>query len=111
MKIIYFFLTTLIFLTGCSKKDEYSEEIYLMVDYKYKETPSGIYPDKSLNVKLEGDDENWFTLYNNEILGFEYEEGYTYKLLVKKTILKNPPQDGSVDKYELIKVIDKIKHT
>lgn len=109
MKIIYFFFTAFFLFVGCSKNEEYAEDMYLIVDHKYKETPSNIYPNRSLNVKIEGDHEDWFVLYNNDILGFEYEEGYIYKILVKKTLIKNPPQDGSIHKYELLKIIYKNK--
>jgi len=96
---------------GCSKDNDFTEELHLIVDHQYKETPSNIYPNKSLNVMIEGDKSGWFTLYNNAIVGFTYEEGYMYKLLVKRTHIKNPPQDGSSHKYELIKLIDKNKLT
>ena len=41
------------------------------------------------------------------IEGFDYEWGYTYVLKVKRTILKNPPMDGSDRTYSLVKVISK----
>lgn len=40
---------------------------------------------------------------------FEYEKGYEYKLLVKKTILKDPPADASNLVYTLIEVLSKEK--
>lgn len=41
------------------------------------------------------------------VSGFEFEWGYEYVLKVRKTILQNPPEDGSNTNYELIKVISK----
>lgn len=52
--------------------------------------------------------ENWTSLYSS-IIGFEYEEGYLYKLNVKIEKIQNPPADASNLKYTLIKVEEKIK--
>lgn len=109
MRLITFLFLVTLFTFGCSKNNEFSEEITLLVDSSYMNTPSGIYPDKSLNVKVEGTNHQWFVLYNNDIKGFDYEEGYFYRILVRKTFIKSPPQDGSTNSYELIKTLDKSK--
>ena len=38
--------------------------------------------------------------------GFTYEKGHRYKLRAKKTILANPPADGSAWMYELVEVLE-----
>ncbi|MEZ5171950.1 MAG: DUF4377 domain-containing protein [Bacteroidia bacterium] len=47
----------------------------------------------------------------NSIEGFEFEWGNYYTLEVKKTILANPPMDGSSVKYNLNKVKSKTPAT
>jgi len=45
------------------------------------------------------------------IEGFKYEEGFRYKLLIKRSKLANVPADASSYKYELVRVISKKKIT
>ncbi|MDY3267405.1 MAG: DUF4377 domain-containing protein [Phocaeicola sp.] len=40
------------------------------------------------------------------IEGFTYERGHEYYLSVKRTILANPPMDGSDRTYSLIRILD-----
>lgn len=94
---------------GCSKDNEYSDEVLIFIDSKYVDTPSNIYPVKSLNIKIGDENQDWIPFYNDSIEGFFYEEGFFYKLLVKRTFIKDPPQDGSNVNYELIKIIEKLK--
>jgi len=95
---------------ACSKKDEaWTDEVYMLVASHYVDTPGGwIHPDKSLYVKIEGENEGWYPLYDS-IQGFEYEEGFTYRLLVKRNYIPNPPADGSSIEYELIRIVEKKK--
>lgn len=60
---------------------------------------------KCLQVKFNPKD-NWEYFYS-AINGFDYEEGYTYKIVVKRTRIENPPQDASTYQYDLIKIIEK----
>ncbi|MDO5615925.1 MAG: DUF4377 domain-containing protein [Cruoricaptor ignavus] len=53
-----------------------------------------------------GQTESWRV---SKIRGFEHEEGYEYRLSLKKTILAEPPADGSNTVYELLDVISKVK--
>lgn len=50
---------------------------------------------------------HWECIHFQKIDGFTYEKGYDYELLVEKTTLANPPQDGSNVRYSLIKIIEK----
>lgn len=60
---------------------------------------------KCLMVKFNPNDK-WEYFYDH-IKGLEYEEGYTYKIIVNRTKLENPPQDASVYRYDLVKVVSK----
>lgn len=61
-----------------------------------------------IQVKINDNDkwENWSPLSIN---GFTYEDGYEYKLKIKKTTLSNPPADDSSIVYNLIEVMSKEK--
>jgi len=65
----------------------------------------GVVPQTCMRVK-GSESADWELLYQG-LDGFEYEAGYSYKLLVKTTHIKNPPQDASSIRYELIKIIEK----
>jgi hypothetical protein len=52
------------------------------------------------------DTELWQYFYEN-IEGFNYEPGFTYKLLISKEPVKNPPMDAPRIKYTLIKELSK----
>ena len=54
--------------------------------------------------------EDWeYFYYEDSIIGFEYEPGYIYQIVVKKTKVPNPPQDASSIKYVLLRIISKEK--
>lgn len=45
--------------------------------------------------------------FHGEIEGFVFEPGFEYLIRVERTILKNPPADGSIFRYRLIDIIRK----
>ncbi|GAA0726575.1 hypothetical protein GCM10009430_33690 [Aquimarina litoralis] len=62
-----------------------------------------------INLIQEGDQigqEEFLSSYEG-IQGFQYELGFIHDLLVKKTQISDPPQDGSSIKIELIEVLSK----
>ena len=65
----------------------------------------GVGPRKCLRVKRspEGD----WQLFYESIAGFDYQEGYTYELLVHVRERPNPPADASSLVYELVEVRSK----
>lgn len=63
-------------------------------------------PIECLLVKTEGDSQEWQHLGFNQIEGFTYERGHEYYLSVRRTILANPPADGSDRTYSLISVLE-----
>lgn len=48
-------------------------------------------------------------VYSDTIAGFNYEEGYNYKILVEVTTAKDAYAGTCNDKYRLVKIISKIK--
>ena len=63
-------------------------------------------PIECMLVKEEGGDGLWHTLVFGAIEGFTYVKGHAYELKVRKTILANPPADGSNCRYKLIEILD-----
>jgi len=53
--------------------------------------------------------ENWENFYYyDSIEGFNYEAGFVYGLIVKKTNVENPLAGGSSIKYELVKIVSTV---
>lgn len=63
-------------------------------------------PIECMLIMENGVDQTWKKMWFSQIAGFTYEKGHRYKLRVRKTILANPPADGSAWKYELIEVLE-----
>ena len=62
-------------------------------------------PQKCMLVKEKPEDD--YTLFYDQIEGFEYEEGYEYKLIVKEEPVENPPAGGSSLRWSLVSVESK----
>jgi len=58
---------------------------------------------KCLKIK-DAVEDNWILL-NDQIEGFDYKEGYTYKIEVIGTKIKNPSVDEHAYKYKLVNLI------
>ncbi|MFZ8923042.1 MAG: DUF4377 domain-containing protein [Nitrosopumilaceae archaeon] len=65
----------------------------------------GVAKQQCMLVK-ENMDENWGFFYD-VIEGFEFEQGYVYKLKIKVTEIKNPPADASSLQYSLVEILEK----
>lgn len=98
-------------VTGCSSADTGVAESLMRVN-SYTVECMGEAEGTCLLVQ-EGDKigtEDWdMFYYEDSIIGFEYEPGYIYDLLVRKTPVANPPMDGSSIKIELVKVVSREK--
>lgn len=107
-------LVTIFGLTACMNEDEpkdITKEVTMYVSSK-----TGImynlfdsereFPIECMLVKEQREDE-YHPLAFSGIQGFEYEKGYEYDLRVNKTTLANPPADGNIYKYQLVRVIEK----
>ncbi|MCA9869300.1 MAG: META domain-containing protein [Anaerolineae bacterium] len=84
--------------------DTGSETITLYVGPN-REPCVGVAPQICYQVKDTPDGE--YTLFYDEIDGFEYEPGYDYELTVEKTTVPNPPADASAFQYTLVEVVNK----
>ena len=80
-----------------------SETKILYIDSKLVDC-IGVGPQKCMNVR-EDPNSSWQNFYD-QIKGFDYTEGKSYKLSVKITNVENPPADASSKKYELIEILD-----
>lgn len=74
---------------------------------------SGTVPNTADKVNVmvatkENSDQKYY-LHIGRIKGFEYTEGYEYKLKVLITTIKNPPMDGHLEAFELVEIISKTK--
>lgn len=69
---------------------------------------TGVSPMKCLEIQKNKNSNKWELFYDN-INGFDFEEGYLYKIVVKeiKKTTKNLPADASSIEYELVKIIEK----
>ena len=63
---------------------------------------------KVMECTIEGTEEILY-LSRNAIEGFEYVEGFRYKIRVRIVELDNPPADGYTERYELLEVVSKEK--
>ena len=60
---------------------------------------------KCLLVKENPDEE--FSLFYDQIEGFDYEEGYEYELRIREEKVQDPPADASAIKWTLVEVVSK----
>ena len=112
LRITSFLFITVFLLSACSDDEPQDsvKEIRMLVSaetgvmYAWgddkKENPI-----ECMLVKTEGDSEEWQPLGFNSIEGFTYIKGHEYYLSVKRTILANPPADGSDRTYSLIRIL------
>lgn len=63
----------------------------------------GVAPQECLQVR-ESEDEEW-SLFYGQIIGFEYEPGYEYELRVTETEVDNPAADASSLEVTLVEVV------
>jgi heat shock protein HslJ len=65
----------------------------------------GVAPQKCMLVKENPEDE--YTFFYDQIEGFDYEEGYEYKLIISEEQVENPPADASSIKWTLVSIESK----
>lgn len=109
---IGFLMLAIFFVAGCSNDENQDEvkEIRMSVSsetgimYDLFDTDKS-YPMECMLVMSEDNPGVWEPLGFNRIEGFTYERGHEYYLSVKRTILANPPMDGSNRRYSLIRIL------
>lgn len=103
------FILFMFLIIGCSSADVGVTEVMMRINSHTVECV-GEAEGNCLLVQ-EGDQigtENWELFYfEDSIIGFDYEPGFIYTILVKKTPVKNPPMDGSSIEYSLVKILNK----
>lgn len=101
-------------LIACLNEDEPKDITKEVTMYVSSETgimydlfdSEGEFPIECMLVKEQREDK-YRPLAFSGIQGFEYEKGYEYDLRVNKTTLENPPADGSIYKYQLVRIVEK----
>lgn len=88
---------------ACNSNTEVQSKMLIIADHL--ENCVGVGPQSCMLVKENPDDE--WTYFYDQIEGFEYEEGYTYELLVNEIPVPNPAADASSLRYELKNIISK----
>ena len=120
MKTIKLFFSTLLVviisaigMVSCNDDDELKDKV-VEVTMSVSENTDIMYslfddnkenPVECMLVMEDGVDQTWRKMSFSGIEWFAYEKGHRYKLRAKKTILANPPADGSAWKYELVDVL------
>ena len=121
MKTIKLFFSTLLVviisaigMASCNDDDELKDKV-IEVTMSVSENTDIMYslfddnkenPVECMLVMEDGVDQTWRKMSFSYIEGFTYEKGHRYKLRAKKTILANPPADGSAWMYELVEVLE-----
>lgn len=83
------------------------EDIMTLYIASHKEDCVGVGPQKCLLVK-QAEEAEWELMYQG-IEGFDYQEGFDYKVEVRREEVPNPPADASSFRYILVKEISKVK--
>lgn len=96
-------------MMGCEDRESGSADIRLIEVNSSRVPCTGIGPSTCLQVRERGTDNNW-TLFYDDIKGFEYEPGYLYllKLRVESLDPSQVPADGSSLRYSLISIEEKM---
>ncbi|WP_158839975.1 DUF4377 domain-containing protein [Polaribacter sp. L3A8] len=108
MKLKTIMLAIFILMVSCEKKD-LSLNKKILVIASEKVDCVGVSPQKCFLVR-EVDKQDWSFFYDS-IIGFTYEAGFEYEILISEKQLENPPQDASSIEYKLIRIISKIEKT
>ena len=93
-------------LTSCEKSEQ---QVKFRVN-QFKQTAVALGPIMTLSIQ-QGEQigsNNWTPLYD-QIVGFSYEPGYIYEILVTETKIQNPPANGSSKGYILKQILSKTK--
>jgi len=108
MKKTGILLLTIIFFSCASRKENSIENIYWVNSAKVN--CGGVVPMACLEIQRgETIFQNNWELFYSDIVGFDYQPGFIYKLNIKEVHFDNVPADASSIKYTLLKVLEKEK--
>ena len=98
-------------LSSCHDDDEFQKDVTDEISMTVSSETGTMYPwgsEVSFECMLMKSDDNpdeWKELAMGDIKGFTYQKGHEYELRVLRTILGNPPMDGSDRTYTLVKIL------
>lgn len=98
-----------IFFLACSSGEKKQDQHVFWVN-STKASCIGLAPTKCLQIqKSESLDPSAWESFHESIQGFEYQEGYIYKIIVKETHLDpaDVPADASSIEYALVEILEK----
>lgn len=113
-KLVTGFLVLATFIVASCSKNEPQDRVDEIRMWVSAETgvmydlfdAEGTYPIECMLVMFEDNPGVQEPLGLGRIEGFTYERGHEYYLSVKRTILANPPMDGSDRRYSLISILE-----
>jgi hypothetical protein len=106
-QLLYLVLCNIFCFLSCENNNIIQENNKTITVASKKVDCVGVGPQTCLLIKKENQ-ESW-TYFYDTIIGFEYEEGFEYEILVSERNIKNPPQDASSIETTLITIISKIE--
>ncbi|MCL7762158.1 DUF4377 domain-containing protein [Polaribacter sp. Z014] len=109
MKLKAFFLLLFFTIISCEHNNDDDLNYKTLIIASTKVDCVGVDPQKCLLIR-EVDKQNWEYFYDS-IIGFNYEEGFEFEILISEEEIENSLQDASSIKTTLIKVISKIEKT
>ncbi|MBC3540176.1 DUF4377 domain-containing protein [Rufibacter sediminis] len=109
MKSLTVMAALLLAFTSCKEEEMDTYDTTLRVNY-YRQACQAV-GELDCYLVQEGNEigtSNW-SLFYNEIEGFQYEAGFVYTLKARVEKVANPPADGASQKYTLLEVVSKEK--
>ncbi len=91
--------------SGCGSGLTDPEVLTLFIGPRLVECHS-VGPQSCMQVR-ERPAEEWMLFYA-QIMGFEFEAGFSYELRVERHRVENPPADGSRFRYVLLQLVSKV---
>ena len=99
------FISAALLLTACQSAPAPSQGETLYINSQLVDCV-GVGPMHCMQVR--SDEQQPWTLFYQQIEGFQFEPGYRYQLIVSKEQLTVVPADAPSLRYQLIKVVNKV---
>lgn len=100
MKSIFIYFCLFFLFLSCNK--DTTETMYISGKTV---SCNNVIEKQCLQIKYSLEDD--YTIFHDNIEGFQHDNGTDFTLKVKRTQVENPPADGSKYKYSLIEILDK----
>ena len=112
-RILSYLMVCMVFisLSSCLDDDEPKKDVTNEISMTISSETGMMYPWGSevpiecMLMKSDDNPDRWKQLAMGEIKGFTYQKGHEYELRVLRTILGNPPMDGSDCTYSLVSIL------